>query len=100
MTDKIYVPKSGAKKIEFKNGGSLLKFSFHVETFQEFLAAQIASGEYVSKSGYLAINLSERRAPSEWGDTHYAALDTWKPSADTAQTPEKDAKPTSEDIPF
>ena len=50
MTDKIYVPKSGAKKIEFKNGGSLLKFSFHVETFQEFLAAQIASGEYVSKS--------------------------------------------------
>ena len=76
----IYVPKSGCKKIEFPNGGHLLRVSFHVETLQKFLSDQLASGEFVSEKGYLSINLKERRTPSDWGDTHFAELDTWRSS--------------------
>ena len=98
--DKIYIPKSSCKKVEFSNGGHLFRFSFHAETFQKFLADQVRDGEFVNKGGYIAINISERREPSEWGDTHYAVLDTFKPKA----KPEADATPsdelTAEDIPF
>ena len=90
--DKIYIPKSGVKQVNFKNGGYLLKFSVHGETLVKFLLDQIESGEFVSDKGYLSINISKRRAPSEWGDTHFASLDTWKPRPK--------AEPKVEDIPF
>ena len=67
MDKKIYIPKSGCKKVEFSNGGHLYRFSFHAETFQQFLAEQMRDGEFVNKGGYIAINISERREPSEWG---------------------------------
>ena len=90
--DKIYIPKSGVKQVDFKNGGHLLRFSVHAETLVKFLLDQIESGEFVSDKGYLSMNISERRAPSEWGDTHSASLDTWKPR------PKAELK--VEDIPF
>ena len=46
--DKIYVPKSSCKKVEFSNGGHLFRFSFHAETFQKFLAQQLQDGEFVN----------------------------------------------------
>ncbi|ANS03875.1 hypothetical protein [uncultured Mediterranean phage uvDeep-CGR2-AD3-C76] len=94
--DKIYIPKSGVKQVDFKNGGHLLRFSVHAETLVKFLLDQIESGEFVSDKGYLSMNISERRTPSEWGDTHSASLDTWKPSPKASFTSELKV----EDIPF
>jgi len=105
----IYIPKSSCKKIEFPNGGDLLRLSFHAESFQEFLAEQITSGEFVSEKGYLSINLKKRRTPSDWGDTHFAELDTWKSSEfqskDSRSSKISDDDPIkpdlkSDDIPF
>jgi hypothetical protein len=90
--DKIYIPKSSVKQVDFKSGGHLLRFSVHAETLVKFLLDQIENGEFVSDKGYLSVNISERRTPSEWGDTHSASLDTWKPS------PKAELK--VEDIPF
>ena len=100
MDKKIYIPKSGCKKVEFSNGGHLYRFSFHAETFQQFLAEQMRDGEFVNKGGYIAINISERREPSEWGDTHYATLDTFKPKPQTESPTNPAAELTAEDIPF
>ena len=100
MDKKIYIPKSGCKKVEFSNGGHLYRFSFHAETFQQFLAEQMRDGEFVNKGGYIAINISERREPSEWGDTHYATLDTFKPKPQTESPANPAAELTAEDIPF
>ena len=102
--DKIYIPKSSCKKVEFSNGGHLYRFSFHAETFQQFLAEQMRDGEFVNKGGYIAIEIHERREPSEWGDTHYAILDTYKPkakegkAAPTSSAPS--TQPSADEIPF
>ena len=98
--DKIYIPKSSCKKVEFSNGGHLFRFSFHAETFQKFLADQMRDGEFVNKGGYIAINISERREPSEWGDAHYATLDTFKPKPQTESDPKPPAELKAEDFPF
>ena len=90
--DKTYIPKSSVKQVDFKNGGHLLRFSMHAETLVKFLLDQIENGEFVNDKGYLSMNISERRTASEWGDTHSASLDTWKPS------PKAELK--VEDIPF
>jgi hypothetical protein len=94
--DKIYIPKSSVKQVDFKNGGHLLRFSVHGETLVKFLLDQIESGEFVSDKGWLSINIAERRTASEWGDTHSASLDTWKPSPKASFTSELKV----EDIPF
>ena len=91
--DKIYIPKSSVKQVDFKNGGHLLRFSMHAETLVKFLLDQIENGEFVNDKGYLSINIAERRTASEWGDTHSASLDTWKP-------PSPKAELKVEDIPF
>jgi hypothetical protein len=93
MAEKIYVPKSGAKLVEFNNGGSLIRTMFHAETLIDWLKDQLESGEHVSEKGYISINVIERRAPSEYGQTHYLSLDTWKPSP-------KGGKKALEEIPF
>jgi len=97
----IYVPKSGVKRVpeapkNFKNGGHLLRFSFHAETMIKWLLDQVESGEFVSDKGYLSINIAKRRTASEWGDTHSASLDAWKPSPKASFTSELKV----EDIPF
>jgi hypothetical protein len=83
---KTYVPKSGAKKIDFNGGGSLLKLNFHAETLIEFIKAN------ANERGYITLGVTARRQPSERGDTHCIWLDNWKPdparrSADDAQRP-------------
>jgi hypothetical protein len=60
----------------------------------KFLLDQIQKGTYVNK-GYIAINLSERREPSTYGDTHSASLDTWQPNPKAERT-----ELAVEDIPF
>ena len=70
---KTYVPKSGAKKIEFQTGGSLMKLNFHAETLIDFIKAN------ANERGYINLCVTARRQPSERGDTHCIWLDTWKP---------------------
>ena len=76
---KIYWPKSGAKKIAFQNGGSMLKLNFHVSTAIEWLR------ENANDAGYITIGVTERRSPSDRGDTHCMWLDTWRPDASKAR---------------
>jgi len=100
--DRIYVPKAGVRRVDFpKTGGHLLRFSFHAEAMVKFLLDHIDSGEYISenkegeKTGYIAVNISERREPASWGDTHNAYLDDWPIKKRRSQSELK-----VEDIPF
>ena len=111
---KTFVPKSGAKKIEFNGGGSLLKLNFHAETLIGFIKAN------TNERGYITLGVTALRQRSKRGDTHCIWLDNWKPdparrSADAAQRPVArpaggqsarpapvavDSTPESEDAPF
>lgn len=71
--EKTYVPKCNAKEIKFQDGGSMLKLSFRVEELVAF--AQKNKNE----KGYLNLNISLRKTPGQYGDTHSVSLDTWKP---------------------
>ena len=52
---KTYVPKSSAKEVQFKNGGSILKVGLHVESMIAFLQA------HRNESGYVNLGISRRR---------------------------------------
>jgi hypothetical protein len=75
---KIYWPRSGAKQIDFANGGNLLKLNFHVETAIAWLK------EHANDRGYITVGVTRRRSVGERGDTHCIWLDTWKPDASKA----------------
>lgn len=77
---KIYVPKTSAKEITFQDGGSIIKLGIHAETVAAFLL------EHKNEKGYVNINICKRKAASQFGDTHYAVLDTWKPTPRQATT--------------
>jgi hypothetical protein len=72
---KIYWPRSGAKQIDFANGGNLLKLNFHVETAIAWLK------EHANDRGYITVGVTRRRSVGDRGETHCLWLDTWKPDA-------------------
>ena len=93
--NKTYWPRSGAKKIQFQNGGSMLKLNFHVSTAIEWLR------QHANDAGYITIGVTERRSPSDRGDTHCLWLDTWKPDAskarETGNAPRQSAPPKAKE---
>jgi hypothetical protein len=74
MSDKIYAPFF-LKEIKTKYG-SLLKLSFNAEKLLPFIE------EHKNEKGYVNININQRQEVGQFGDTHYATLDTWKPEGD------------------
>lgn len=95
---KIYVPKSSAKKVEFRDGGSIMKVNMHAETVAQFMK------ENHNERGYITFVISERRTPDQYGNTHSVALDTWKPKEGEQRTsrpnPAPDKPPVDDDVPF
>jgi hypothetical protein len=77
---KVYVPKSSAKEVTFRDGGSMLKLSFKVDEFIAFLQ------QNKNEKGYINLVCSKRREVGQYGDTHSLVLDTWKPSGDRKPT--------------
>lgn len=70
---KQYVPKCGVKTVTFQDGGEMFKLNFHAETLINFVKAN------TNEKGYITFGMTERREPSQYGDTHSLWLDTWKP---------------------
>ena len=87
---KIYVPKSSAKEIQFRDGGSLIKLAFQVDALIEFLQ------RHRNEKGFVNINCTKRMKPGTYGDTHCLWLDTWKPTrgpdSDTPATERRQAR--------
>lgn len=87
---KTYVPKSSAKIVTFRDGGSLMKLSFQVDALIEFLK------QHRNERGYINLNVTERKTPSQYGETHSVWLDTWKPrqgpDSDTPATERQQAR--------
>lgn len=92
---KIYVPKSSAKQVDFRNGNSILKLSFKVEEFVAFLQ------QNANARGYVNLGVSKRKEVGKFGDTHCIWLDTWQPTpqgaAPAPTAPAEAAPPTTTD---
>lgn len=76
-----YMPRSGAKQVTFQSGKSILKLNFHVDSAIEWLS------KHRNARGYITLGISERRSPSDRGDTHCVWLDTWQPNQQGNQPP-------------
>jgi len=86
---KVYVPKSSAKEVQFKDGGSLIRLSFKADELIAFVQ------EHVNERGYINLTLSKRREVSQYGETHSLMLDQWKPKPKD----EYDQRPPAEQKP-
>lgn len=75
---KIYVPKSSAKSKTFDSGKTIIKLSFKAADLVDFI------NQHANEKGYINFGVSERRNVSQYGDTHCIWLDTWQPSAKSA----------------
>ena len=69
---KIYVPGSTAKVVT-NDYGPILKLSFRTNDLCKFLA------EHGNERGYINLNITQRKAPGLYGDTHSVWLDQWEP---------------------
>jgi hypothetical protein len=78
---KVYVPGIDIKRVSFTNGGHKLRVGVNVAKLVAFL------NEHVNDKGFVNLEILERRETSQYGETHYAALDTWKPK-DKPATPQ------------
>ena len=98
MTQKTYVPKSSAKEKTFDDGGSIIKLSFHADTLADF------ARNHQNERGYINMNVTRRKTPSERGDTHSISLDTWQPTKQPGQAAPAATRPAPADrdssVPF
>jgi len=90
VSDTIYVPKSSAKA-RLTPSGEVLRISFKVDDLVTFVR------EHVNAKGYINFDVSKRREPSSYGDTHSVKLDTWQPTRQDRPTA---APVDADDVPF
>jgi len=108
MAEKTYV-KGIVLKNKDTSFGSVLKVSLKLDEFATFVKANKKA------NGWINFDILPRKETSEKGETHYAVLDTWKPTngrgdskpASKPQSkpvakkkPEADEFPSEDDIPF
>ena len=88
MSEKIYV---GSGKVIETKYGDLMKVSLSKDDINT-----IASWMKENNESWVNLNVSERRSPSDKGQTHSVTIDTWKPDskkAGGAQEEEDDLLP-------
>lgn len=94
--DKIYVPRSSAKQVTFRDGGSLLKLGFEAGSLIEFIKA------HKNSRGYINFTVSKRRTPSQYGDTHSVSLDSFEPTRGSGRQHSQQPQPSGgkfDDVP-
>ena len=84
MADKIYCGNGKEKK--FDNGGSIISITIDIETLQRNFKEYGFTTEQGKKK--MRLDVSERRSPDQYGNTHAVTVNTWKPDSERAdQTP-------------
>ncbi len=93
MSEKTYIDGLFIKR--GKGEYETLKVSIKAETFCE----QIKT--FVNDKGYVNIEIKPRKEVDKNGNTHYAELDTWKPTPKETKEPEyKESQDVNEPMPF
>ena len=84
MSDKTYAKGIFAKQRKYSLG-----ISIKVDEFTKFLK------ENANGKGYVNLDIGEKKTVGKYGDTHWVALNDWKPeSKETTITPiEEDNNP-------
>ena len=84
--DKTFINGIFIKEQKFSNGGSILKMSVIADKLIEELS------KYKNASGYVNIDICQKREPDQKGNTHYAVLNEWKKDGGNASKPMTDAE--------
>ena len=93
MTEKKYVNGMIIKEKTFDNGGTQLKVSLKVEE----LTNQIKE---LNDNGWVNLIITRRKEPSDAGVTHYAYVDTWKPTKQNTSNKKAVTSGNEDDLPF
>ena len=93
---KTYVPKSKAKAVQTQYG-EILKLGFKSDVLIEFIQ------ENTNSSGYINLDVSKRRQPDDYGNTHSIFLNDYQPAPKSEKRPA--SKPVNkttqeDDVPF
>lgn len=94
---KVYMPGASMKRVEFPGGGAKLAVGLNVEKVVAFL------NEHRNERGYVNIDIVRRKEPDQYGNTHYAVLNAWKPKQQAAPGGEatpRQAVENPDDLPF
>lgn len=94
MSEKaIYVPKSSAKARQTPIG-EVIRLSFKAEELAAF------ARQHANEKGYLNLEVTKRKEPGTYGDTHAVKLDTWQPKAKPDATGDTRPLTADEDVFF
>ena len=95
MTETIYVNGFRIKETQYS-----LKVGIKADDVIDFI------NQHKNDAGYVNIEIKKRKAPSQYGETHYAVLDTWKPTGQQQGQPSQQSQaptpppPPVDDLPF
>lgn len=84
MNDKLFC--GSGKKVEFGNGGSIMKMSICLDDLEAALAQGYGFTSGRSGKRYVRVEAKRKRDPDERGNTHYLEVDTWKPNQSNPRT--------------
>lgn len=109
MENRLYC--GSGKERYFDNGGSVINVIIDLDTL--WLAAKNGDGVFISNTNKkkIRLNVTERRQPDQYGNTHSISVDMWRPEDREEEAPpaqnglgqsEPNKKPfgEGEDIPF
>jgi len=74
---KTYI--GNGKEHVFPDGGSIVKLGFSAKDLA-------IMNEALNEKGYTNLVLTKRKEPSQYGDTHYMTIDTFKPKPQGQQS--------------
>lgn len=96
MSDKIYC--GNGKEKTFQDGGSIISLMLDVDT----LAQHFKEHGFTTEQGRrkIRIKVCRSRNVDQYGNTHYAEIDTWKPDPNRAQQSAQQGPPQDAAIPF
>lgn len=93
MSNKIYC--GNAKEKRFNDGGSIIEVMLDVDV----LAKSFKEHGFTTEQGKrkIRIKVCKSREVDQYGNSHYAEVDTWKPDASRANNTVASAKKTFQD---
>ena len=80
------------KKVQFNNGGHLIRLSL--------TAADVETmAQHLNEQGWVNVNVCENRHPTEKGNTHHAKIDTWQPKEKAGENDRVEGPPLPNEPP-
>lgn len=101
MSEKIYI--GNGKRRTFDNGGEIISITITLDGLKKYFDLYGFTTDAGKKK--IRLDVSKRREPDKYGNTHTVTINTWKPDPEQKPKQEPNQAPNAnddfmDDVPF